>query len=71
MNSLKIWVFKQNGSWYTEDDFKIPEGVIDPYAIYDFVKENYERYTDMTLVLPMQEDWVRNGYPLMIPVDVR
>ena len=71
MNQVKIYVFKESGKWYTEEDFEIPDHLEEVYEIVDYVESNFTLYMGMHLVMLFNEPFVKSGYPSMIPADKR
>ena len=71
MSQIKVYVFKESGKWYTEEDFEIPDHLEEVYEIVDYVKTNFTFYKGMNLVMFLDESFIKNGYPSMIPANRR
>lgn len=65
MKKIKIWVFKETGKWYTEEDFEIPEQITEVPQAVDYVLSSFKAYPGMYLVMLFTE--LKHGYPHMIP----
>lgn len=71
MNQIKIYVFKESGKWYTEEDFDIPDHLNEVYEVVDYIESHFRSYIGMHLFMLLDEPFIRNGYPNMIPADKR
>lgn len=69
MACIKVWVFKESGKWYTEEDFELPSYITEVYQALEYVKSNFVGYKGMHLVIPLTE--MENGYPCLILADQR
>ena len=71
MNKVKIWVFKESGKFYTEEYVSVPTDIVECYEITDYISENYKLHGSMYIVIPMEEEFIRNPVPSMIPIGCR
>lgn len=71
MRQIKIYVFKENGKWYTEEDFEIPSHLEGVYEIAGYIESHFTSYRGMHLIMLFNEPFIKNGYPDMIPADRR
>lgn len=67
--NIKIFVFKESGKYYTEEDYKIPGYLREVYQIAEYVEKYFNNYRGMHLVMLLDE--FENGYPCMIPAERR
>ena len=70
-NKITIWVFKESGKWYTLEEYNIPSSLHEVYEIAEYVQMSFKSYRGMHLVLPLNEEFITQGYPCMIPLDRR
>lgn len=68
MREIKIWLFKDTGKFYTEEIVEVPEAFTTPDDIVDYIGQKYSSRKTKHIVIPMQEDFIKNGYPCMIPI---
>ena len=66
MNTLKVWLFKENGTFYSQEIVDVPKDKIFPEDIINYMEDKHPRFKSMTVVVPMEEYWIRNGYPHML-----
>lgn len=71
MRYIKIYVHKENGKYYTEEDFEIPNHLEEVYEIVDYIESQFNAYKGMHLFMLLNEPFIKNGYPSMIPADRR
>lgn len=71
MNKITINFFKPSGKFYATEEIAIPDGIVNPFEIVEYVEANVDAYKGMHAVMMLDEDWVQNGYPCMIPADRR
>ena len=71
MNEIKIWVFKESGKWYTEEDFEIPKSLTEVNQVIEYIELQFKAYKGMHIVIPFTESFIENGYPCMILAEKR
>ncbi|MBQ2882566.1 MAG: hypothetical protein IJE43_02165 [Alphaproteobacteria bacterium] len=68
MRKVKIWLFKETGKFYAEESVEVPDTLTMPFEIVDYVEQKYNFQKTKYVVLPLQEEFIVNGYPCMIPI---
>lgn len=62
MAKAKVILFKETGKYYTEEEWRIPEGAIGPYDMDR--SPNFRRIGNGAVLVESQEPW---GYPHLFP----
>ena len=72
MRKLKVWLFKENGTFYAEEEIEIPDNLTGIDEIHGWIMDNYKAYMDKHVVIPFTEKFLGGyGYPCMIPAHSR
>lgn len=66
MNTLKVWLFKKDGTFYSQENVDVPSDKVSTEGIISYIDDKHPRFRSMTVVVPMEEPWIKNGYPHML-----
>ena len=66
MNKVKIWLFKENGTFYTEEEVKIPRDKDTMDEIREYIATNTSFADTKYVIIPATEDFIKNPYPCML-----
>ena len=61
IEKAKVILFKPGGKYYTEEEWRIPEGAIGPYDMWG--SPDFRRIDNGPVLVETQEPW---GYPFLI-----
>lgn len=70
MRKIKLWFFKPSGKWYDEEVIEVDE-TLQVFEIVEYVSKGIRHHSGMHCVIPFDGCDDINGYPCMIPADMR
>ena len=68
-NELTGYAFKEDGSCYARETVYVPQDICTQESIVDWIKSTgHFIYKTCIVFIPMSENWIKDGHPIMIPV---
>lgn len=68
-NELRGYAFKEDGSCFADETVKVPSDINTRESIMEWVKNTgHFRYNGCIVFIPMNESWIKDGSPVMIPL---